>query len=181
MQWIKKFTRLRWILILLGAAVISIIVIFIIEDKMKDYSFPGALDLQYGFSYETAYSQIGEYGNEVKTFYTYLQILDIVFLIAYGLLLAALIKLVYTKLFPERTRIGHLAVLGIAAAAGDLIENIGIFIMIRKYPSPFPVFSAFASAAGLIKAVLFYLSVFVIIVGAIMLLVRKISEKKSGI
>jgi hypothetical protein len=139
-----------------------------------------ALDMQVGFSAGEAYRQIGAYGSEGRRWYNWFQITDLFFPIAYGLFLSGCIAALVRRLpGGDKAAAGAsprgwapalrwLPLLPLAAALCDLIENAGIFTMIRLYPDGIGVPAAVAMTAGLLKFAFIGLSV----LAAVLLLLR---------
>lgn len=157
MYALKKFGAPKIIFLFLGITLASYAAILILENSLAALSFPGILDRQYGFSYAQAYRQIDAYTAEAGTLYLYVQLADMAFLAGYGVFFAGLIVFLCGKLFPNRPNMTWLALLGLAAAASDCLENIGLFAMIRIHPAPYPVVAALTSGMGVAKVILFFL------------------------
>ncbi len=152
---------------------------FILCRALSALSFPGALDMQPGFSYESASGQIGAYTGEMKRLYLGFQVTDVVFMIAYGFLFARVVSLAARELFGGKTRLAWLALFPVAAALCDFLEDAGVFTMIRIYPEPFPALAAFTSAVGLAKLSLFWMSAGMVVFGGASLIASLIRKKKS--
>ena len=174
MEWIKKFAKIRYILIFFITSILCLTVITIIQIRLADHNFPQILDMQVAFSYDQAFSQINRYSEAGIILYTWFQAMDVLFQVGYGMLFSCLTAFFIMKLFPKKPWMLWLSAAGIGAACFDLMENIGIFIMIRIHPEPYRALSAIVSAAGVIKIALFYLCVAFCIICTIILWAKRI-------
>ncbi|MBD3307507.1 hypothetical protein GF339_13845 [candidate division KSB3 bacterium] len=123
------------------------------------------LDMQILYSPQEAYASIDNYGEAGRAFYTYIQITDMLFPLAYVWSLAILIHAVGRRAFPAISLWRYCPLLPVLAGVSDYIENVGIFLMLRRYPDPFPGIAWATSLCGALKFSLLGLSVACIILG----------------
>jgi hypothetical protein len=140
----------------------------------------GILDLQTGFSYESAYQQIGNYGEEGIQIYNYIQIVDTIFPIAFGMGLLCFLSFLLKKLSPDNKKLTTLALLPLIGTLFDFLENIGIFLMIRLYPQPFTTLAGGVKVIGIIKMIGYGFGFTGISIVLILLFIRWIKKKVSS-
>jgi hypothetical protein len=136
------------------------------------------LDLQHGYSVQTAYDLLGKIGPEGRAEYKRnLLTMDIGFPLLYGLTFLSLIGWLL-KMIDLNSRILNLALLvPIAAASFDILENMAIVSMISLYPIiVFPIARA-ASAFTLLKFFMMDVMMWVIMAEIILLIAMFVWRK----
>ncbi len=133
-RWAKGW--LVFILFLLDAAFVGFI-LPIAEALMKgDAGGPGPIDLQFFYTPTKVYGMIEAYGEYTRVFYRNFELtMDILYPIVYTLFFSLLITWLFTRGFPENSRMQKLNLIPFGTWVFDLLENIGIVSMISIYPS----------------------------------------------
>ncbi len=180
MKWIIKLSKARFIIMFFIIFIACQALFMLIQPEfLKQAGVPSSLDLQPGFSYKTAYTQIAQYGEEGIRFYNYFQIVDIIFPLCYGLLFSSIITLIQRKAFEKYNRLLLLNILPLAGALFDLLENFGIFGMIRIYPADFETLACLTSVSGIIKFALIAISLLLIVSGIIYFIIACAGKNKA--
>lgn len=110
------------------------------------------LDLQFGYSEATAYSDIlDKYSPEALALYKKVEFLDLIFPLVYGAFFAFLLSMGFVKLLPADNKWRLLNMLPLCMTACDYGENIGIFSLLFSYPKHLPFMVIWASSLGIAK------------------------------
>ena len=138
----------RNILILLAIWIVIQVILISADNFIKaESSGQGVLDLAFGFSAETAYSEhLDKYSEAARSLYLKVECLDLLYPICYGLLFSCLISLGFSN-----TKWHSLNLLPIITIFFDYLENIGIFSMLLSYPEKLVFMATWASVFSAIK------------------------------
>lgn len=150
------------------------------EEKLLGYGGPDAkvLDLRFGFSAADANRLFEGLGEEGRSFYQMVELtLDLVYPIVYSLFLAALLLLILRKILPENSPWRWLVLIPFATAIFDYLENLGIVLLLRRFPASGDAIAGFASFAGMGKWSLFGLSALLILGGLLLWGYKQITLK----
>lgn len=111
------------------------------------------LDLEAGFTYETAYSLLTELGEDGRTFHlTRILPLDFPFPFSFMLLQSTFIALLLKHMMsPKPFR--YLLFMPILAMIFDYIENAGVFVMLTNYPNLPKWAVLLGSVSGILKRI----------------------------
>ena len=150
------FFTLRSVLIFLALVILfelffSVLLIPAFENRTGGEAL---LDMSFGFGAEQAYEMVGNYGVEGRRYYHTIQLVDLLFPVSYTLLLLSLIGYLAKRRNRDRLLlcpVSRWLFLPLLAGICDLLENAGIFAMLRIYPDPFPVVARMTSIFGVFK------------------------------
>ena len=150
------FFTLRSVLIFLALVIFfellfSVLLIPAFENRTGGEAL---LDMSFGFSPEQAYEMVSNYGVEGRRYYHTIQLVDLAFPVSYTLLLVSLIGYLAKRRNRDRLLawpVPRWIFLPLLASGCDLLENAGIFAMLRIYPDPFPVVARMTSLFGVLK------------------------------
>lgn len=147
---------LKLALFLVG--VVVVFVMFIMPSLAgKEGAVP--IDLQFAYTPEQAYELIDSYSDEVRSTYAFGEMtVDVVYPIAYTLLLSVTLMLLY----PQNWK---LAWLPYVIFASDMLENTGIVTMLYSYPAKLITVAWITSGFSTIKWSLVLLVLVIILVG----------------
>ncbi|MDA8402797.1 MAG: hypothetical protein M0Z56_01165 [Desulfobacteraceae bacterium] len=123
------------------------------------------------------YSLFKSYGQEGRAFYNYIQAMDAVYPLSYGLFFISLIYFYIKKLFKKNSAAGYLIIVPYITACSDYGENICIFIINRSFPAKFGIAADMALLFSYMKWFFFMLSVSIILLGTITFFIKKASGK----
>jgi len=136
-------------------------------------------DMQSSYSPERAYEIVENYGEKGRAYYSYIQLLDILFPLAYAFCFALLIHYFYSHAFPNTRLLQVFTNLPLVTGIVDMLENTGIFLMLHTYPRSFTKIAIYTSTMTLAKGVLFNLSLLLLLIGLVSFLIRKKSGRKE--
>jgi hypothetical protein len=123
------------------------------------------------------YSLFQSYGEEGRSYYTYIQALDAVYPLSYGIFFLSLLYFYIRKLFKENSTAGYAILIPYLAVFSDYGENICIFILNRIFPAKFGYIGDIALFFSSMKWIFFILSVLLILLGTIVFFIRKARGK----
>lgn len=107
--------------------------------------------MKLNYTHAQAYKALSEYNAETRKYYSYMQVMDLFFPLIYALLLSALLTSLTYRLFPDRNLIHYVNIMPFLAALFDYLENIGIFVMIRRFPESFQTIAWITNKMSLFK------------------------------
>ena len=135
-------------------------------------------DMQTGYSPQQAYEIVRDYGESGRTYYSSIQLIDILFPIAYGLSFASMIIFSFSRAFPGRDWLLYLACAPLLTVLFDYTEGVGIFVMLHSYPETFDNAAVFTNVLTLLKSYFYQLSMLLALVGLASLAIRQIMRKR---
>jgi hypothetical protein len=177
MTWLKSWARPRSILIFLGVVIACQIGFLVLFQALAAQGVPTTLDMMTGFSPAQARAHFMLYNDQARVILNWFQAVDVVFPVGYGLFFAGFITWLLMKLMPAARRLLLLGLVPVTGAVFDLLENTGIFIMVRIYPADINTAAVLTSAAGVVKNLLFIGSLLFMVVLTVVYIVRRISTK----
>jgi hypothetical protein len=181
MKWMINLSKPRFIIVFFLLFITCQVLFMLIQPQFLEASAaPSPLDMQPGFTYEAAYSQISQYGEEGVRLYNYFQIVDLFFPLTYAFLFSSIITLVWRKAFNTNDRLLWVNLIPFAGALCDLLENLGIFGMIRIYPAGFETVALLTSISGIIKFACIGITVLLIVSGTSYLLIVRAGKAKAA-
>jgi hypothetical protein len=126
----------------------------------------GPIDLMFFYTPQTVYKMIADYGETVRENYRAVELtIDIVHPIVYTLFLSLLITWLFQKGYDANSRKQSLNVVPFGAWLFDLLENLGIVIMLSVHPAA-PVLVAWVTTIFTMTKWLFVgASIVLVIVG----------------
>jgi hypothetical protein len=107
------------------------------------------LDLRQFFTADQAYAVLTAYGEEGRSLYLKLELVDLVYPIVYSVLFALILTYLLKRALPAESALQRLSLLPFAALGMDYLENAGIITMCATYPERWPRLGA---AAGIFNA-----------------------------
>ncbi|MFN2565156.1 MAG: hypothetical protein ABR499_09140 [Gemmatimonadaceae bacterium] len=139
------------------------------------------LDLRFGYSPDTAYAAMGAYGAQGRRAYMWIELTaDVVYPLAYALLLSLSVAYLFHRARPESAFGRRAAMLPVGALVADYFENVGIVVMLARYPERLDTLARVTSVVTSVKWVLFGASFAVLVVGVgAFLLARRRGEAVS--
>lgn len=171
---IKKLTTLRFFLVFLILTIIVVMAMGNITPQILALS-GGApiLDIRPGYTFaevEQLFTVLGEQGRQL---YTTLQVLDLIFPLAYGMTLTLALTGVITRLFPEGHTMEKAVSLPILGMIFDYLENITIATLIASYPNLSPLAVSVASIFTQLKWSFIILACVLLVILAVLALIKK--------
>lgn len=171
---IKKLTTLRLFLVFLILTIIVVMAMGNITPQILALS-GGApiLDIRPGYTFaevEQLFTVLGEQGRQL---YTTLQVLDLIFPLAYGMTLTLALTGVITRLFPEGHTMEKAVSLPILGMIFDYLENITIATLIASYPNLSPLAVSIASIFTQLKWSFIILACVLLVLLAVLALIKK--------
>lgn len=126
------------------------------------------LDLLFFYTPAQAFAMIEKYGEAGRALYMKIELsVDILYPVVYTLFLGLLISWLFQRAFTPDSRMQKWNVAPVGVWFFDLLENVGIVIMLAMYPSQ-PVFLAWLTMLlGIIKWALAFLSIALVLVGLV--------------
>ena len=157
----NRLARALWIT---GLATLGLLVVLgAVDARLRDTGGPGVLPFEFEFTSENARDTLARWGDDGRSDAQLSLALDFAFLVAYGAFLSLAATALCDALGWQRW--AFMAMLPLAAAVCDAIENVALLLAIgQDGDQPWPLLGgAFASAkfALLIPALLFVLGGFV--------------------
>ena len=136
-----------------------------------------AIDLLTSYTPDEVFPMVEAYG-DLRTEIAIFQLTaDVVYPIVYSMFFSLLITLIFKHAFPATSRLQALNLVPFAMAIIDLLENIGIVIMLLSYPVQ-PVAIALASSVfTTTKWLLFVISLLSVVIGTLVFLYRRVANK----
>lgn len=125
------------------------------------------LDLRKYFTEAEAYAVLGRYGDEGRSLYLRLELVDLIYPLTYGAFFALVLAYVLPRAFSPTSMIRRLALLPALSVGMDYLENAGLITMAATYPERWP---RFGTAAGLFNAAKWTLAAMCITIAAMGLL-----------
>lgn len=102
--------------------------------KFTEVTGQPILDMQLLNSFEMTYQMIDDYGKEGMKLYQYIQLVDLLFPLSYGLLFSMLIS----KFTLTRNKcMSYVILFPLIAPVFDYLENIGIYMMFQLHPGKY--------------------------------------------
>lgn len=171
---IKKLATLRFFLVFLILTIIVVMAMGNITPQILALS-GGApiLDIRLGYTFaevEQLFTVLGEQGRQS---YTTLQVLDLIFPLAYGMTLTLALTGVITRLFPEGHTMEKAVSLPILGMIFDYLENITIATLIASYPNLSPLAVSIASIFTQLKWSFIILACVLLVLLAVLALIKK--------
>ena len=134
----------------------------------------GPIDLLFFYSAATAHEMIASYGDAGRAAYRTTELTtDILFPIAYTLFLALSITWLFQRAFDRGSAVQYLNLAPLGAWLFDLLENIGVVIMLSAFPTQSFMVAFLTSVATGLKWAFAFFSLILLIFGAIAYLVSR--------
>ena len=137
------------------------------------------LDFEFGYSTARAYSVFESLGNEGRAFYlARILPLDFVFPLSYMAFYFAWIALLQRHVFGHQKMVSSLLLIPIFAMLFDWAENLGVLMMLHRYPTVLGGVCAVSSAMTILKFVGTMLSIGTIAALLIMVLMKRMRRNR---
>ena len=159
---IKRLSRPRAFLLLLGAYVVVFGLILYHLGQLQQISGHGILDFEQGYSPARVNEVLGSYGTDGMAIVRRIQLLDLINPALYSLILAVLTHWVWRGGGGR-----YLPLVALLGGVGDYAENVTLFLMLRAYPDIPPALVETSSALSLAKTGLLILSVLPLVIGLV--------------
>ena len=171
---IKKLATLRFFLLFLILTIIVVVAMGNVTPQLLALS-GGApiLDIRPGYTYadvEYLFTVLGEQGRQL---YTTLQVLDLIFPLAYGMTMTLALTGVITRLFPEGHIMEKAVFIPILGMIFDYLENFAIAALIASFPNLSPLTVSAASVFTQLKWSFIILTVVLLVILAALVLIKK--------
>jgi hypothetical protein len=165
---LHRMARGRHILLLLAAVLAFNVGVFPLAVARIDAQSRGArpLDLRCGYSPDTAYALLGAYGAEGRRAYLWTELTaDVLYPAVYALFLTLSVAYLFERARPASAVARRAAVLPFAALVADYLENVGVVVMVVRYPERSDILARVTSAVTCVKWVFFAAAVGLLVVG----------------
>ena len=135
----------------------------------------GPLDARFFYTPQQAKAIIAAYNAEGRRIYMVSELtLDILFPIAYTLFLALSISWLFQRTFDRSGSMQRLNLVPVGAWFFDLLENIGVVIMLAMFPSFSLLVGSLTSSFTVIKWSFALLSILLLLFGVVAYLLRRV-------
>ena len=126
----------------------------------------------FGYSPEKAYEMINNYGDMGRQNHIRVLFADIILVILYTVLFSTSIYFTFTRLFRPDTILLKTCLLPFALAGIQLMEVIGVFILLVSYPTQFYFIARITNALTMVKFILTYACMLIPISGFSVLFIK---------
>lgn len=163
-NFVSEITNLKTILIFL--------VLFIIAMVLVNSTFStGVQNLTQTFNYtpEKAYEMMHEYGDVGRLNHLRVLYADIFLVVLYTVLFSTSIMYISAKLLPSYPSIQKISLLPFVLAAIQLLEIIGVFILLKNFPNELFHIARITNIITVTKIILTYICILITIIGFVAL------------
>ncbi len=138
------------------------------------------IDLMFFYTPQTVYAEIAGYGEYLRRFSLTVNLtIDLVYPFVYTLFFSLLITWLFKKGFTQNSEMQMLNVVPLIAMLFDLLQNLGVVIMLSIYPAT-PVNLAWGTTIfSMAKWVFVGMSIFLVLIGIVAAVANQIGKKKS--
>ena len=168
---LHRFTK-GWLIFLLFLLdmFFNLIVLPMAEALIKgDAGGPGPLDLRFFTPPTKMFEIIGQYGDYNRVFYHNVELTaDVLYPIVYTLFFSLLISWLFQRGFTSTNKMQKWNVLPFGAWLFDLLENIGIVILLAVYPSAPVILALLTTLLTMVKWVFAGGSMLLLVIGLVM-------------
>ncbi|MBN1430173.1 MAG: hypothetical protein JXB07_17520 [Anaerolineae bacterium] len=176
-----RFATVRNILIFLGLFILLNMTILPMAAGRIDADSQGVgpIDLQFTYTSDQVYDLIDAYGQDGRGFYTIFELTgDVIYPIINMLWLSLALTYLSNRIFDMQSRLRGLALLPLGCFVADLLENIGIVVLLANYPRKLswliPIISVFTS----IKWIVFGASLILLLLGLGILVYQRVRANR---
>jgi len=139
------------------------------------------IDSMFAYTPTQVYDVISDYGEQGRQHHAVTELTaDLVYPILYSLLLSLLVTLVFRRAFARTGFMQKLWLLPFAAALTDYAENITVVTLLLRYPQKLTGVAWAASLCTTAKWALVGVSFILIIVGLVVLLIKRVTLEKGA-
>lgn len=166
---------------LIGLLIITIVYkIFVIDKMIANFAklTNGAklLDFYAGLKSNQAYEIISTYGDEAVKYYNVIQLADIILPLLMGLTYVMGISLLIKKVYNGKKYKSLSTIPLFTVTLFDYIENIGIAVMLRKFPGSLSGIAVITGFFTTLKMASYGLSIFIILVLLIKWIIKRLRK-----
>ena len=130
-------------------------------------------DVRFGFSPDEIHQVLDEMGPAGRDFYRLVELsLDVAYPLAYGLFFTGLLWFLGGRFLPAQSVLRKAALLPLLAGLFDVAENVGLSILVKRFPLRMDGLAGFASVANQLKFSLIAISIGLILAGLVVWGVR---------
>lgn len=134
----------------------------------------GILDMKFSYTADEAYSLFDALGADGRSFcLTRISPLDMIYPAAYTMFFIALLAFIIKKIFPKNNKMMVLSLIPIVGGLFDYLENIMVIIMLNNYPTLLTGIVHTANVFTIIKWTSFPVTISLIVIGLVILLIRR--------
>lgn len=165
----KKFDKWArgWVILLLYIALVAYIAITLPILQAAPGGDIVALDAQFFYTPEKAFSTVASYGGSAKLWRSLYLSWDIITPLLYTLAFGLSISWLFQRGFGKDNQIQKLNLVPAGAGLFDLLENLSIVTMLSVYPArPAPV-AWLSTVFTMLKVILLAMSILLILVGVV--------------
>jgi len=138
----------------------------------------GSPDLSFYYSPDELYRMAESYGAQGRELYVRARFtFDLIWPVVYTLFLTAAISWIYARATPSKNKIWWLNLLPVLGMLIDYLENISTSLVMFRYPQQTPLIDFLAPIFTMLKWVLITSSFFILIVGVLILIMRRITRR----
>ena len=172
---IKKLATLRiFLLFLVLTITVAVVMMGYVNPQILELSggLP-ILDTRLGYTFaevEQLFTVLGEQGRQL---YTTLQVLDLIFPLAYGMSMTLALTGVITRVLPQGHPLEKAVFIPILSMIFDYLENITIATLIASYPNLSPLAVSIASIFTQLKWSCIILALTLLAILAVLALIKK--------
>ena len=131
------------------------------------------LDQQRNYTTEMAYHFLDAYGESGRQTYRRILAADVFYPLLYGAFLSIAITWFFRRAFAAERVVQLLNLLPWLTVLFDYAENIGLYVMLAKYPTQLPTVVAITSHLSMLKQLLSSMSILALLIGIIFYLAKK--------
>lgn len=174
----KYFIKIATIKKLFLMILLTIVYKFFVIDRMVAHfemlsDGNKLLDFYAGLENEEYYKLISKYGNEAIQYYNYVQLADLIFPLLVGMTFTFAIALLIKNKHNDFKYTFIVTLPLFTATLFDYLENIGIAIMLRKFPNSLEGIAEVTGIFTAIKMGSYGLSAFIILILTLRLVIKK--------
>lgn len=124
-----------------------------------------------------AYNLITNYGEEGRSFYNFIQLVDTLIPLFSGLFYSMFISKLLSLAFPNNKSRWIIGLYPLLITLFDYAENIGVFFLLRTYITPIPIIAQYTLIMHTFK-MFFYVSTFIVLFITLITVIFKVFLSK---
>ncbi|MFN3850010.1 MAG: hypothetical protein ACK4NY_11300 [Spirosomataceae bacterium] len=137
----------------------------------------GLMDLSFGFTPEKGYEIIESYGEEGRKVYLFVEsFIDVIYPIIYSTAFVLLLSFLIKK--NDWKSYFYINLIPYGSLVFDLLENLGIVIMLKSFPERANFWANLASNSGLLKWLFAGITLLLVLINLIMWGIKKIKKQQ---
>jgi hypothetical protein len=181
----EKLTRLlnrlaNWktiVILILIALPFNLVIFPMRSARLKDLSGENdpIIDAKFAYTPAQVYELVPAYGEQGRQLYALTELtVDLAYPILYNLFLSVLMAIIFRGAFSSGSKLHKLPLLPLASWLADYLENAGITVMLLSYPQELDALAWVTSFFSTAKWTIGGASAVLIVIGLVVLLVKKI-------